>query len=150
MVGAAFGFLFTLVSLGAVVLMLVLIIQGQNRSEKRRQETFFKVLDSGVYDYRLLGKPKRGHAMLGWGIVFVAIGLGVLIGLASMSDPIPLREGGVTGSMIPMLVGVGMIIFYFLSRKLSDGKNGEPVVFDREDGKVPPRIAGHGASDESD
>ena len=144
MPGLIMAFLITVVTLGAVVLMLLLIIQSHNRAATRRQETFYKALEAGIYDQRLLSKKKRGHALLGWGIILVAIGLGIFIGLGSMSDPNVLRDGGITGSMIPMLIGVGMIVFYYLGRKLSNGKetNGEPVVLDREDGSVPPRVDG--------
>jgi hypothetical protein len=138
------AFLMTVVGLGAALLMILLFLQAQNRAATRRQEAFYKALDAGVYDQRLLGKKKRGHALLGWGIIFVAIGLGILIGLASMTDPDVLRDGGITGSMIPMLIGVGMIVFYYLGRKLSNGRNGngQPVSLDRENGSEPPRIDG--------
>lgn len=150
MVTMAFGFLNAIVALGAAIIMLMLFIKAGERAQRRRQENFLKVLESGVYDYRLLGKSKGGNALLGWGIVFVAIGLGILIGLSSMSDPTVLSEGGMTGSMIPLLVGAGMIVFYFVGRKLGEGKNGQPVVLEREDGKLPPRIVDQTASREDD
>ncbi|MFH1502229.1 MAG: DUF6249 domain-containing protein [Candidatus Eisenbacteria bacterium] len=144
MPGMIFAFLMSVVSLGAVILMIVLFTQAQNRAATRRQDAFYKALEMGVYDQRLLGEKKRGHALLGWGIIFVATGLGILIGLGSMTDPMVLRNGGITGAMIPMLIGAGMILFYFLVRKLGNGKekNGQPVVFDRKDGSAPPRIDG--------
>lgn len=140
------AFLITLVSLGAAVLMVLLVIQGLGRQAKRRQEVFLKTLESGVYDYRLLGKRKRGHAILGWGIVFTATGLGILVGLASMTDPNVLRDGGLTGSLIPMFVGIGLIVFYFLVRKLGNGstRNGEPVMLDKEKGSTQQGLATHG------
>ncbi len=150
MVGLAFGFLNALLALSAAIVMLMLFIKAGERAQKRKQENFLKALENGVYDYRLLGKSKGGNALLGWGIVFVALGLGILIGLGSMSDPTVLSEGGMTGSMIPLLIGVGMIVFYFVGRKLGNGRTDQPVVLEGEGGKMPAKIVGQVPSRDDD
>lgn len=136
-----FAFLMTLVSLGAVILIVMLGIQADNRKAKQRQETFLKLLESGVYDYRLVRPKRRGNALLGWGIVFTAIGLGILIGLSNMMDPAVIRNG-LTGAMIPMLVGIGMIIFWAVIRKIGrdSEENDKPVVLDERKGTPRPPV----------
>jgi preprotein translocase subunit YajC len=138
MPGMILAFMLTLVSLGAVVLILLLILQAQNRAATRRHEMFTKALESGVYDKRLLGESKSGHAMLGWGIFFVAVGFGIMIALGSNPDPAVFRNG-VGGSVIPLFIGIAMIVFYFIARKLSRGQeqNGMPIVLDKENGEPP-------------
>ena len=131
-----FAFLITLAALGAAVLMLMLIIQARNRSAKRRQEMFEKALEAGVYDRQLLGMKKRnGHAMLGWGIFFVAVGFGIMIALGATPDPFVFRNG-VGGAVIPLFIGIAMIVFYFLAKKFSSKEttNGEPVVLEKDEG----------------
>jgi hypothetical protein len=136
-----FAFLMTLVSFGAVLLVVMLGLQAENRKTRVRQETLFKLLESGVYDYRLVKPKKRGNALLGWGIVFTAVGLGVLVGLASIEDPAVLRNG-LTGALIPMFVGIGMIVFWVILRRISNGAKGddEPIVLEKREaasGKPP-------------
>ena len=134
-----FAFLMTLVSLGAVVLIVVLGIQAEGRKAKVRQETFLKLLESGVYDYRLVRRKKRGNGLLGWGIVFTALGLGIWVGLGSMEDPSIVRNG-MTGAMIPFFVGIGMIVFWAIVRRVTKGseENDKPVVLDERRGAPRP------------
>jgi len=141
MPGMVFAFLTTIVSLGAVVLMLLIIIQSQNRAASRRQEMFNKALEAGVYDKRLLGKTKSGHAMLGWGIFFVAVGFGIMIALGTNADPMIFRNG-VGGAVIPIFIGVAMIVFYILAKRFdkSQLENGRPIVLDKQNGEAPPRL----------
>lgn len=136
-----FAFLMTLVSLGAVVLIVMLGIQAENRKAKQRQETFLKLLESGVYDYRLVRPKKRGNALLGWGIVFVATGLGMLIGFATMTNPEVIRNG-LTGAMIPLLVGVGMIVFWAIIRRIGRDadQNDKPVMLEEREGAPRPPV----------
>ena len=138
MPGLIFAFLMTLISLGAVVLIVMLGLQAERRKAKANQETLFKLLDSGVYDHRLIRPRKRGHALLGWGIVFAATGLGVLTGLAGNQDPSVLRNA-LPGAMVPMFIGIGMIIFWVIVRKVSSGteENDEPIVFEKREGAPP-------------
>ena len=127
-----FAFLMTLISLGAVILIVLLGLQAERRRSTARQETLYKLLDKGVYDYRLIRPKKRGHALLGWGIVFTASGLGILAGLASNMDPSVLRNG-LPGALIPMFVGIGMIIFWVVIRKIANGTSAddEPVILEK-------------------
>lgn len=144
MPGLIFAFLMTLISLGAVILIVMLGLQAERRKSTARQETIFKLLESGVYDPRLLRPKKRGHAVLGWGIIIMTTGLGVLAGLAGNQDPAVLRNG-LPGAMVPMFVGIGMIVFWIIVRRVSSGtkENGEPIVLEKREGLPPrPPVAG--------
>jgi len=140
------AFLMTVVSLGAAVLMVLIFVQAQNRAAARKQEMFMKALDAGVYDRKLLGqKTKDGNALLGWGIFFVMLGFGIMIALGSAPDPMVFRNG-IGGAVIPLFIGIAMIVFYSVSKKLSKGQeeNGKPVVLDKDEGKAPPRGPSYG------
>ncbi len=138
MPGLIFAFLMTIVSLGAVVLIVMLGLQAERRKAVATQQTLFKLLESGVYDHRLIRPKKRGHALLGWGIVSLATGLGVLAGLAGNEDPAVLSNG-LPGAMIPMFIGIGMVVFWVIVRKVSSGteENDKPIVFEKREGAPP-------------
>ena len=136
----AFSAFITIISLGALVLIVMLIVRGVTAVTRVRQEAFYKALDKGVYDYRLLGKPRGAStAPLGWGIFFVAVGLGIFLGLAANIDPMILRMG-MPGALIPLFIGVGLIIFYYLSRsKVREAQeNNRPVTLPPEGGEDGP------------
>ena len=97
-----FAFLMTLVSLGAVVLIVVLGLQAEGRKAKVRQETFLKLLESGVYDYRLVRRKKRGNGLLGWGIVFTALFIFVIASTSRKSMP-PGLTGITVGLMLTLI-----------------------------------------------
>ena len=113
-----FGFLTALISIAAGVLIVMAIMKGINRSQEIRQQTYMKTLEKGIYDYRLIGgKRTKGTAPLGWGIFFF-IALGI-IGEA------------LAGSLVPLFIGLGLIIYYAVRRKIAGDEklNGEPVTF---------------------
>ena len=117
---AFFGFMTALISIGAGVLIVMLIMKGIVRSQELRQQMYTKTLEKGIYDYRLIeGKQKSsGTAVLGWGICFTGIALGI-IGEA------------LAGSLVPLFIGLGLIIYYAIRRKIvgDEKQNGEPVTF---------------------
>jgi len=123
-----FAFLTSLVSIAGGVFMIMFIMKGINRAQEIRQQTYQKTLDKGIYDYRLIeGKKSSGMATLGWGIFFVAVGIALLfsfIALGILSDAL-------TGSLVPLFVGIGLIIYYAIRRKVvgDEKQNGEPVTF---------------------
>lgn len=123
-----FGFMTAVISIGAGVLIVMLIMRGINRAQEIQQQTYFKTLEKGVYDYRLLGgKPSRGTATLGWGIFFAMVGLALFISfifLGIISEAMP-------GALIPLFIGLGLIVYYFIRRGIAgeDVQNGEPVRF---------------------
>jgi hypothetical protein len=134
-----FSFLTTLVALGAGVLIVMLIVRGVNHGQNIRHEAYREALEKGVYDYRLLERPrrKRGAGSLGWGIVFVAIGIALLIGFLLLGI---FRESAI-GGLIPLLVGAGLLLFHFVMRGRADEDlaiNGEPVRFAPDSSVVTP------------
>jgi len=124
-----FSIMMTLISLGATILIVMMIFRAVEAGRRARREAFYKALDRGIYDVRLLGgKTGPRRAALGWGIFFVATGLGIFFGLAANVDPLVLRMG-MPGALIPLFIGIGLIIFHYLSRSASkrEEQNGEPV-----------------------
>lgn len=123
-----FSFMTALVSLGASVLMVMLIVKGINRNQETRQQTYMKTLESGIYDYRLLGgKKSSGTAALGWGIFFASVGVALLFSFIAMG----ILSDALAGALCPLFIGVGLIIYYGVRRKLvgDEKENGEPVTF---------------------
>ncbi len=120
-----FSFLITLVSVGALVLIVLLIVKSVEHSRRVRQEAFLKALEGGVYDCELLGRKRRSVASLGWGITFIAVGLALLIGFVSLG----IIGDALIGALIPLFIGVGLTIFHVLVRRASLGTeaNGEPI-----------------------
>jgi len=123
-----FGFLTALVSIGAGVLMIMIIMKGINRSQETRQQMYMKTLEKGIYDYRLIGgKKSSGTAVLGWGIFFTAVGIALFISFIALD----VLSEAMTGSLVPFFVGLGLIIYYAIRRKIvgDEKQNGEPVTF---------------------
>lgn len=130
----------TLVVLGAAVVIVMLIVKAIAHKQKVRQETIRMMLDRGVYDYRLIYGKKKGYASLGWGIVFVAIGFGMLVGFISLG----LIREGLMGSSIVLLLGVGLIVYHVMTRTDRDADNEQPIIIkptgdESRGGAAPPR-----------
>ena len=123
-----FNFLISLVAIGGSVFMILIIMKGINRSQEIKQQTYQKTLDKGIYDYRLIeGKKSSGTATLGWGIFFTAVGIALFIGFIALE----ILSEAMTGSLVPFFIGLGLIIYYAIRRKIvGDVKqNGAPVTF---------------------
>ncbi len=124
-----FSFLTAMVSIAGGVMMIMLIMKGINRSQEIRQQTYMKTLEKGIYDYRLIdgGKKSSGTAVLGWGIFFTAVGIALFISFIALG----VLSEAMTGSLVPFFVGLGLIIYYAIRRKIvgDEKQNGEPVTF---------------------
>ena len=123
-----FSFLTALVSIAGGVLMIMLIMKGINRSQEIRQQTYQKTLEKGIYDYRLIeGKKSSGTAVLGWGIFFIGVGIALLFSFIALG----IIDSALAGSLVPFFVGLGLIIYYAIRRKIvgDEKQNGEPVTF---------------------
>ncbi len=121
-----FTFLTTLVALAAGALIVMLIVKGINHAQNVRHEMFKETLASGIYDYRLIRKQRRGTAVIGWGIVLCAIGVALLIGFMMLG----IMEEAAIGGLVPLFVGLGLILCHLLvGRKTAqeEAMNGEPV-----------------------
>jgi hypothetical protein len=101
-----------------------------------RQEMFSKMLEHGVYDPRFLRRTRRSVAPLGWGIFFIAVGIALMIGLTIMG----IFTNGVIGSLIPLFVGAGLIVYYTLvqRRTAEESENDKPIRIDAKAGDAPP------------
>jgi len=134
-----FGFMMGLISIAGTVLIILIIIRGINRGQEIKQQTYMKTLDRGIYDYRLLGEqPSTGTATLGWGIFFAAVGLALFISFIALG----IIADALAGALVPLFMGVGLIIYYFIRKKIvGDVKtNGEPVRFEPPSGGEPPAV----------
>jgi len=123
-----FNFLISLVAIGGSVFMIIIIMKGINRSQEIKQQTYQKTLEKGIYDYRLIGgKKKSGTAVLGWGIFFIAVGIALFISFIALG----ILSDAMTGSLVPFFVGLGLIIYYAIRRRIvgDEKQNGEPVTF---------------------
>jgi len=126
---AFFGFMTALISIGAGVLIVMLIMKGIVRSQELRQQMYTKTLEKGIYDYRLIeGKQKSsGTAVLGWGICFTGIGIALFFSFIALG----IIGNALAGSLVPLFIGLGLIIYYAIRRKIvgDEKQNGEPVTF---------------------
>ena len=123
-----FSFLTAMVSIAGGVMMIMIIMKGINRSQEIRQQTYMKTFEKGIYDYRLIeGKKSSGTAVLGWGIFFTAIGIALFISFIALG----VLSEAMTGSLVPFFIGLGLIIYYAIRRKVvgDEKQNGEPVTF---------------------
>jgi hypothetical protein len=123
-----FSFLTATVSIAGGVMMIMFIMRGINRSQEIRQQTYQKTLEKGIYDYRLIaGKKSSGTAVLGWGIFFTAVGIALFFGFVALD----ILSDALTGSLVPFFVGLGLIIYYAIRRKIvgDEKQNGAPVTF---------------------
>ncbi len=131
----AFALLTTLVSIAGAVLIIVVIVRGIAHAQNVRHEAYKEALDRGVYDPTLLKKRRTGHASLGWGLVFTAMGIGMLIGFIFLG----IMSEGAPGVFITLFIGIALIAFHMIvaSRSKDEVKNGEPMKL--SDTVVPPR-----------
>ena len=123
-----FGFMTAVISIGAGVFMIMIIMKGINRSQEIRQQTYMKTLEKGIYDHRLIeGKKSTGTAVLGWGIFFTAVGIALFISFIALD----ILSEAMAGSLVPFFIGIGLIIYYAVRRKIvgDEKQNGEPVTF---------------------
>ena len=131
----AFSLIMALLSFTLTIFIVMLIVRAVNRAQRIRQEMFAKVLESGIYDYRLLRGRRRGVAPLGWGLFFIAVGVALIIGLTIMG----IFTEGAIGALIPFFIGLGLIIYYVLVKKQTAGEadNDKPIRFDVKVGEPP-------------
>jgi len=123
-----FGFMTALISIGAGVLIVLIIMRGINRSEEIKQQTYMKTLEKGIYDYRLIGgKKKSGTATLGWGIFFTGVGIALFFSFIALG----ILGNALAGALCPFFIGIGLIIYYAVRRKIvgDEKENGQPVTF---------------------
>ena len=123
-----FSFLTALVSIAGGVFMIMIIMKGINRAQEIRQQTYQKTLEKGIYDYRLIeGRKSSGTAALGWGIFFTGVGIALYFSFIALD----ILDEAMAGSLVPLFIGIGLIIYYALRRKVvgDEKQNGEPVTF---------------------
>jgi hypothetical protein len=127
-----FSFMMALVSIGGTVLMILIIMRGINRAQEARQQIYLRTLEKGVYDYRLIkGAPSKGLGALGWGIFFAAVGLALFVSFI----PMGILRQGLPGALIPFFIGVGLIIYYGIRKKVVTNieQNGAPITLETDE-----------------
>jgi hypothetical protein len=132
-----FSLIMALMSFGLTIVIVLLIVSAVTKRLRIRQEMFSKMLEQGVYDPRFLRRTRRSVAPLGWGIFFIAVGIALMIGLTIMG----IFTQGVVGSLIPLFVGAGLVVYYALvqRRTAEESENDKPIRFDPKTGPPPDR-----------
>jgi len=111
---ALFGFLAT-----PIVLYSVFLI----RKGRQRHEEAMALIEKGLYDPALLAEPEkryRKEMFLLAGIIFLAIGIAISIGLLIIGE-----IDGIIGGLIPCFIGVGLIIFYTILWRIEKRRLGK-------------------------
>lgn len=131
-----FSLIMALMSFSLTIVIVLLIVSAVTKRQRIRQEMFSKMLESGIYDPRLLRPTRRGAAPLGWGIFFIAVGIALVIGLTIMG----VFTHGVVGALTPLFIGAGLIVYYVLARSFAaqETQNDKPIRFDAKAGGEPP------------
>lgn len=132
-----FSLIMALMSFSLTIVIVLLIVSAVTKRQRIRQEMFTKMLESGIYDPRLLRPMRRSVAPLGWGIFFIAVGIALIIGLTVMG----IFTDGVIGALIPLFAGAGLIVYYALvqRRTAEETQNDKPIRIDpKQSGSPPP------------
>jgi hypothetical protein len=131
-----FSLIMALLSFSATVVIVLLIVSAITKRQRIRQEMFSKMLESGIYDPRLLRPTRRSVAPLGWGIFFVAVGIALIIGLTVMG----IFTDGVVGALVPLFIGAGLIVYHTLLQRGAAGEaqNDKPIRIEPKAGGEPP------------
>ena len=140
---ALFGVLMGLISIGASVVIIMLIVRAIQNGRATRERVFRAALEQGVYDPKIMNPQPTGNgaASLGWGIFFTMVGIALLIGLGVLG----VLNDAALGGLIPLAIGIGLIAFHIIMKRSQKDieHNGDPIRFDP---KVKPTVA---AKDES-
>jgi hypothetical protein len=131
-----FSLIMALMSFGLTIVIVLLIVSAVTKRQRIRQEMFSKMLESGIYDPRLLRPTRQSVAPLGWGIFFIAIGLALMIGLTVMG----IFTDGVVGALIPLFIGIGLVVYHMLARRSSAdaAENDKPIRIEPKASGSPP------------
>ncbi len=122
-----FAFMTSLVSIGAGVFIIMLIVRGFMSRDQTRKESFELALQKGIYDPTLIHPRRRrgGNAALGWGIALLGIGIAQVIGFITLG----IWNDAAIGALVPLFVGIGLIIFHVIVKRnaVNIEENGKPV-----------------------
>ncbi len=98
-----------------------------------RHREIMTLAEKGLLPAQYLRAP-RGRGMLGWGVALAMLGLALTIGLWPMGlsdavvDHYPLGFGPwMLAGLIPLFIGLGLLIIYFITRKENGSTPKEPA-----------------------
>jgi hypothetical protein len=121
------GAISVLAGTAMIVLIVFTVFKHAAAEDKRKHEAFTAALEKGVYDPSLLGggPKKRGTAALGWGFVFIAVGLALFVGFIALG----ILSEAIIGSLIPLFMGIALVLYHRVrkSQALEADKNGKPI-----------------------
>jgi hypothetical protein len=116
-----------------IVLIVFTVFKHGAAEDKRKHEAFNAALEKGVYDPALLGRGpgRRGTAALGWGFIFIAIGLALFVGFIALG----ILSEAIIGSLIPLFMGIALVLYHRVrkSQALEADKNGKPIQIAKAD-----------------
>lgn len=111
----------TLITFGAIVLIVFFSTKHRKEREKARNELYLKSMEAGQpLPEKFFEEPVKQSSNLKKGAIWLAVGLGVMIfGLFESDDSL-------TGmGAIPAFIGVAFLLVYFIEKK---NNNDTPVV----------------------
>lgn len=118
---------------GMVVIIVLTVFKHAATESRRKHEAFTTALEKGVYDPSLLGAgpAKRGTAALGWGFIFIAIGVALFAGFISLG----ILGDALIGSLVPLFMGIALVLYHKVrkSQALDADKNGKPIQIAKAD-----------------
>lgn len=127
------GALGTLCGSAVVVFIVLTVFNAATKESKRKHEAFAAALDKGIYDPTLLGSSpgRRGTAALGWGFVFIAVGLALFVGFIALG----ILSQAIIGSLIPLFMGIALVLYHRVrkSQSMEADKNGKPIQIAKTD-----------------
>ncbi|MBM3308148.1 MAG: hypothetical protein FJY74_07475 [Candidatus Eisenbacteria bacterium] len=105
-----------------VVLIVFTVFKHASTESRRKQEVFNAALEKGVYDPALLGRApsRRSTAALGWGFIFIAIGLALFVGFVTLG----ILADAIIGALVPLFMGIALVLYHRARKSLSAGENG--------------------------
>ena len=115
------GIIAIITTMGLIAILIVLYFMMLIRKARQRHEEAMALIERGQYDPGLLAEPEkrfRKETFLLAGIIFLAIGIAVLIGLWVME-----QINGIIAGLIPCFIGVGLLIFYAILGRIEKGRS---------------------------
>ena len=114
------GIVAIITTMGVITTPLVLHFIFSMREARQKHEEAMALIEKGLYDPALLAEPERKYrkeTFLLIGIIFLAIGIAIFIGLLIIG-----QIDGLIGGLIPCFIGVGLIVFYAILRRIEKQK----------------------------
>ncbi len=106
-----------------VILIVWFSINERNKRSKLQAELYGKAIEKGQeIPTDLFALTTKKKSPLNTGIICIAMGIGISLFLAIVTDPEDTMKGASLG-IIPFVVGIGYLIIYFIEKKHGANEN---------------------------